>query len=123
MNHTDNQQHHETQYHTPADTHTTCKDSCKPMCCGKKFWLGAIFRILLMVGLVIAAYKCGMHYGMMKGMWMNSMGGMQQWHYMKGMKNREGMAGKMMNKNNQPQTNDGVPVMTITEGTGTSTGN
>lgn len=114
---------HDQENKQQAKTTNNCQDVCKDMYHSKKFWIGAIIRILFMVALIIAAYIFGLQQGMMKGMWMTSMGGVQQWYSMKGIKNRGGMEWKMMNKNMPQQTKDGVPVMTITEGTGTATGN
>ena len=126
MNNTQNHHENEAQEKTmlTSDTKNTCQNTCKSMCHGKKFWIGATFRILLMVWLIIAAYRCGVQYWLVKWMWMNSMWGMQQWHFMKGMKDKGDMRWQMMNRNTQntpQQTNDGVPVMNITEGTGTTT--
>jgi hypothetical protein len=41
----------------------TCSHGAK--CGGKCFWIGAAFRILIVVAIVIGAFKFGVHYGML----------------------------------------------------------
>lgn len=111
---------------TPVENTKNSMSDCLKNMCGstgcnsKKFWLGAIVRIILMVLLILAAYKCGMHHGMMRSMYMWSDKGMSHMMNKKGGK-YEGrmMKQPMMNRTEQQTQDPADPVMTIgTGGTG-----
>lgn len=48
-------------------TENNCCGKCShgPRCNGKCFWVGATFRILIVVAIIIGAFKFGVHHGML----------------------------------------------------------
>ncbi len=53
----------------PVATANKCERTCShgAKCGGKCFWVGAALRIILVVAIIIGAFKLGVQYGMLLG--------------------------------------------------------